>query len=103
MSGGAAFSFYLATLKYDENHRGALNNLGVMALDANRYDVAEMWLRPAEHVDPRNAKTHFFLAKTLLAKGNRRAAQLEIDTAIRLRPDQHGLTHLRQQIETSSE
>jgi Flp pilus assembly protein TadD len=99
----AAFSFYLATLKYDENHRGALNNLAVMALDANRYDVAEMWLRRVERLDPRNAKTHFLLAKVLLAKGNRQAAQLEIDTAIRLRPDQYEFKQLRQQIETDSQ
>jgi Flp pilus assembly protein TadD len=97
---GPAFSFYLATLKYDENHGGALNNLGVMALEANRYDVAEMWLRRAESLDPRNAKTHFLLAKVLLAKGNRQAAQLEIDTAIRLRPGQPEFKQLRQQIET---
>jgi hypothetical protein len=100
---GAAFSFYLATLKYDENHRGALNNLGVMALDANRYDVAEMWLQRAERLDPRNAKTHFLLAKVSLAKGNRPAAQLEIDTAIRLRPGQREFKQLRQQIETDSQ
>jgi Flp pilus assembly protein TadD len=99
---GAAFSCYLATLKYDENHRGALNNLGVMALDANRSDVAEMWFRRAERIDPHNAKTHFLLAKTLLAKGSRQAAQLEIDTAIRLRPGQREFKQLRQQIESDS-
>jgi Flp pilus assembly protein TadD len=99
----AAFSFYLATLKYDENHRGALNNLGVMALDANRSDVAEMWFRRAERIDSHNAKTHFLLAKTLLAKGSRQAAQLEIETAIRLRPGQREFKQLRQQIETDSQ
>ncbi len=100
---GDAFSFYLATLKCDENHRGALNNLGVMALDANRCDAAEMWFGRAERIDPHNAKTHFLLAKTLLAKGNRQAAQLEIDTAIRLRPGQREFKQLRQQIETDSQ
>jgi Tfp pilus assembly protein PilF len=75
---------------------GALNNLGVMALDANRYDVAEMWLRRAEHVDPRNAKTHFSSRRRYVAKGNRQVAQLENDTAIRLRPDQHEFKQLTQ-------
>jgi Flp pilus assembly protein TadD len=73
-----------------------------MALDANRYDVAEMWLRRAERIDPHNAKTHFLLAKALLAKGNRQAAQLEIDTAIRLRPGQREFKQLKQQIEIDS-
>jgi hypothetical protein len=56
----------------------------------------------AERVDPRNAKTHFCLAKVLLAKGNGQAAQLEIDTAIHSRPDQRKFKQLRQQFETSS-
>jgi Flp pilus assembly protein TadD len=98
----AASSFYHVTLKYDENHRGALNNLGVMALDANRYNVAEMWLRRAESIDPHNAKTHFLLAKALLAKGNGQGAQLEIDTALRLRPGQREFKQLKQQLETDS-
>jgi hypothetical protein len=38
-----------------------------------------------------------------LATGNRQAAQLEIDTAIRLRPEQYEFKHLRQQIESSSQ
>jgi Flp pilus assembly protein TadD len=74
-----------------------------VALDANRSDVAEMWFRRAERIDPHNAKTHFLLAKTLLAKGSRQAAQLEIDTAIRLRPGQREFKQLRQQIETDSQ
>jgi uncharacterized protein HemY len=39
----------------------------------------------------------------LLAKGNRQAAQLEIDTAIRLRPRQREFKQLRQQIEIDSQ
>jgi Flp pilus assembly protein TadD len=95
----AASSFYLTTLKYDDSHRGALNNLGVMALEANRYDLAEFWFRLAETVDQRNAKTHFQLAKILLAKGDRDPAQVEIETAIRLSPTQHEFRELKQQIE----
>ncbi|MDB6147401.1 MAG: hypothetical protein JWO45_1065 [Spartobacteria bacterium] len=96
----AAFSFYQATLKFDHDHRGALNNLGVMAFDASRYELAEKWFRHAETLDPRNAKTHFLLAKTMLAKGDRRAAQLEIESAIRLRPSQREFEELSRQIAT---
>jgi hypothetical protein len=94
-----AFLFYQATLKFDENHRGALNNLGVMALAANRYELAEKWLRRAENIDPGNAKTHFLLAKALLARGDREAAQVEIETAIRLRPTQREFRELKHEIE----
>jgi Flp pilus assembly protein TadD len=94
----AAASFYLHALDYDEKHRGALNNLAVIAIEQNRYDLAEGWLRRAEQVDPRNAKTHFLLATTLLAQGSREAAAAEIDTAIQLRPDQTEFAKLKEKI-----
>ena len=95
----AARTFYLTALKYDDAHGGALNNLGVVALQTNDYGIAEMWLRRAEKIDPLNAKTHFLLAKILLAKGDRDPAQVEIETAIRLSPTQHEFRELKQQIE----
>jgi tetratricopeptide (TPR) repeat protein len=98
---GAA-SFYLATLKYDENHRGALNNLAVIALEGNRYDLAESWLRRAEEVDPRNAKTHYLLATALLGKGSRDAASAEIDTAMQLRPGQIEFKRLKEEITSAA-
>ena len=96
----AATSFYLATLQYDAMHRGALNNLAVIALDESRYDLAEAWLRRAEDVEPRNAKTHFLLAATLLAQESRKAAEAEIDTAIQLRPGQPEFIRLKEKIAT---
>src|SRR5205823_1751838 len=62
----AAQSFYRSALNLDPHHKGAFNNLGVIAFDAKEYAEAEKWFRHAEDVDPRNAKTHFLLAKTLL-------------------------------------
>ena len=94
-----AASFYLATLEYDRNHRGALNNLGVMALGAKQYDMAEMWLRRAETVDGQNAKTHFLLAKTLLEKADHDSARREIDVAIALRPNQGEFKRLKQELD----
>jgi Flp pilus assembly protein TadD len=96
---GAASAFYLATLQLDNHHRGALNNLGVMALDGGKFDSAENWLRQAEDVDPRNAKIHFLLAKTLLAKDEHELARDEIEIAIRLRPNQIEFQQLKQAIE----
>jgi tetratricopeptide (TPR) repeat protein len=97
---GAA-SFYLTTLQYDPDHRGALNNLAVMALNAHRYDMAEMWLRRAEHVDERNAKTHFLLAKAMLGKGDRASARLEIERAIGLAPNQPEFAAFEQSLAAS--
>ena len=95
----AASAFYLATLQLDNHHRGALNNLGVMALDGGKFDAAESWLRHAEDVDPRNAKIHFLLAKTLLAKDEHELAREEIEIAIRLQPNQIEFQQLKQKIE----
>ena len=94
----AASAFYLATLQLDNRHRGALNNLGVMALDDGKFDAAENWLRRAEDVDPGNAKIHFLLAKTLLAKNEAELAREEIEIAIRLRPNQIEFQQLKQKI-----
>jgi hypothetical protein len=95
----AASAFYLATLRLDNRHRGALNNLAVMALDGGKFDAAENWLRHAEDVDPGNAKIHFLLAKTLLAKDEHDLAREEIEIAIRLRPNQTEFQQLKQKIE----
>src|SRR5205807_6047195 len=98
----AAQSFYRAVLARNQQHKGAFNNLGVIALDADQLAEAENWFRRAEDVDPRNAKTHFLLAKTLLAKNDRGAARAEIDIAIALKPDQLEFKELKKKIEENS-
>lgn len=93
-----AKSFYRSTLDIDPRHKGAANNLGVIALDEHQLGAAEMWFRRAVDVDPRNAKTHFLLAKTLFDEGNRPAALTEIDEAIALNPAQPEFVALRDEI-----
>jgi tetratricopeptide (TPR) repeat protein len=98
----AARTFYLTTLKYDDAHRGALNNLGVIAMQTNDYGIAEMWLRRAEKIDPGNAKTHFLLGKVLLGQGNRDAAQLEAIQAATLDPRQPEFKRLSEELKRDS-
>jgi tetratricopeptide (TPR) repeat protein len=97
-----AQSFYRSVLNLDPHHKGAFNNLGVIAFDSKKYPEAEKWFRQAERIDPRNAKIHFLLAKTLLARSHRDEAKVEIDTAIQLRPEQSEFTQLRKKMETDS-
>lgn len=97
----AAAALYLITLKFDEKHRGALNNLGLVALEGQDYGAAEGWFRRALPLDPRNAKTHFLLAQTLLGEGSRAAAQDELAIAIGLNPSQPEFQQLRQKLENS--
>jgi len=95
----AASSLYLTTLRLDPRHRGAINNLGVLALENGQPEVAEQRFREALAIDARNPKTHFLLAKTLIAKGQNGNARAEIDRALALKPDQPEFKELREQIE----
>jgi Flp pilus assembly protein TadD len=93
-----AKSFYAATLNIDPRHDRAFNNLGVLALEEHRFRLAESFFRHALEIDAHDPKTHFLLAKALLAEENREAAQGEIEIAIRLSPNQSEFKQLRQQI-----
>ena len=93
-----AKSFYRRVLEIDPKHKGALNNLGVIAFDNRELDFAEMFFRRAADIDSRNAKTHFLLAKTLFAKGDRAAAKREIERAIYLSPTQPEFVTLSDEI-----
>jgi tetratricopeptide (TPR) repeat protein len=95
----SATIFYREVLMIDGRHKGAFNNLGVIAFDATDYDAAELWFRRAAGVDPRNAKTHFLLAKALLAKNDRGSAQSEINAAINLKAGQPEFLELKKEID----
>ena len=95
----AASSLYLTTLHLDPRHHGAINNLGVLALENGQPEMAEQRFREALAIDGRNPKTHFLLAKTLIAKGQNDNARAEIDRALALKPDQPEFKELREQIE----
>jgi len=99
----AASAFYRAVLDLDSKHKGAFNNLGVIALDASEFDSAEKWFRYAEDIDPQNAKTHFLLAKVLLAKNDLQSAKTEIDVAVHLKPNQAEFNALKQQLDEQSQ
>src|SRR5207244_3040604 len=49
-----ASSFYLTTLRLDPCHRGAINNLGVLALENGHPEVAEQRFREALAIDGHN-------------------------------------------------
>lgn len=93
-----AKSFYATTLQIDPQHERAFTNLGLLALEEQRYGLAESFFRHSIEVDPRNAKTHFLIAKALLAKGERDSARGEVEMAIALHPDQPEFKNLRGEI-----
>jgi Flp pilus assembly protein TadD len=91
----AAAEMYKRTLTLDPKHEGALNNLGVIALENNRGPEAIGWFRQALALNSRNGKTHFLLAKALLLNGDVGDARAEIDQAISLNPTQSEFQKLR--------
>jgi hypothetical protein len=83
-----AKSFYHATLQGDGKHKGALNNLGVLALEERQWEIAIKFFHSSIQSDPADAKTHYLLARAELENGDAAAALSEIQIALRLRPGQ---------------
>ncbi|HVF71559.1 MAG TPA: tetratricopeptide repeat protein [Chthoniobacterales bacterium] len=83
-----ARDFYEATLKVDAQHKGALNNLGVIALNAKEPVQALDFFGRALLLEPGNAKTHYLLAKAHELTGDRDKAQSEAARAAELDPSQ---------------
>ena len=83
-----ARSLYEAALKVDPKHKGALNNLGVLALNENLPAEAVDYFRRAVALEPHNAKTHYLLAKALDLTGNRAEARTEATRAVELDANQ---------------
>jgi tetratricopeptide (TPR) repeat protein len=94
----AARNFYEAVLKIEPHHKGALNNLGVLALNENQPGTAAEYFRLSLAQEPRNAKTHYLLAKALVAIGNERDARIEAAHAVELDPNQPEFKALNDQL-----
>jgi hypothetical protein len=78
---GAKF-FYHAVLQADGKHKGALNNLGLLALEENQPAAASQYLQRALEQDPQDPKVWYLLAKAELAMGNLKNAGIAITRAL---------------------
>lgn len=94
-----AKTWYAEALRLEPDHRSALNNLGILEMEAGRLDAAERLFRQALEIDPRSAKLHYLLAKTALAKGEIAAARAEIALALEITPAQPEFVALREEID----
>jgi Flp pilus assembly protein TadD len=97
----AAKRFYETALKADPKHKGALNNLGVVALDQNSPAIAAEYFRRSLALQPQNAKTEYLLAQALLALGDRPQAEAALSRALKLAPDQPEFLALRDRLHDS--
>jgi Flp pilus assembly protein TadD len=93
-----AKQYYAASLRLDSHHAGALNNLGLLAMREERWEVASKFFREAIEQEPDDAKTHYLLAEALLRMGERENARSEILKAIVLNPNQPEFLKLRDEI-----
>ena len=92
----AAKGFYERTLAADSTHKGALNNLGILALDEKEWARAADLFRILTRVAPEEAKGHYLLARAALAVGQKSEAMVEIETALRLKPGQPEFVELQE-------
>jgi TolA-binding protein len=95
----AAFSFYSTVLQIDPTHKGALNNLGVMALEDGKFPEAQEYFRKALKQEPGNAKTYYLLAKAELGLGHVEEAKTAVANALKRAPAQPEYRQLQEQIE----
>jgi tetratricopeptide (TPR) repeat protein len=93
-----AKSFYRRALKLSPRHVGTLNNLGVLAMEEKRWELAENFFQGALQTEPDDAKTHFLLARVYFEKGQPEAARAELEIALRFRPNQREFLELRDKL-----
>ena len=94
-----AFSFYSNVLRIDPTHKGALNNLGVMALEDGKFLEAREYFLRALRQDRENAKTYYLLAKAELSLGNLEDAKAAVANALKRAPAQPEYQQLQEQIQ----
>lgn len=94
-----AKNFYRSTLRLNPNHPGAYNNLGILALQENRWSLAASFFTAALQRSPNDPKLHYLLAQAHLSSGDRERARSEIAEAIRLNPQQPEFRSLQQLVQ----
>ena len=72
--------------------------MGVLALSEKQWDNAVNYLRAALDVDPNDAKTHYLYARAQFEAGHSEQALSEIETALRLKPNQREFQDLYEAI-----
>jgi tetratricopeptide (TPR) repeat protein len=91
--------YYASSLQLNPRHEGALNNLGILALEENRWELAAKFFDKAIEIDPNDEKALYLLAKTFLRLGDRDKARLEISRALAIDPTRTEFLKLRDEIQ----
>lgn len=95
-----AKQFYRRAIELNSRHASALNNLGVLAIEEERWKLAADFLSASVNIEPEDAKAHYLLARARLKMGDIGGARSEIDEALRLKPQQAEFQALSEEIAT---
>jgi hypothetical protein len=95
----SAKSFYFTTLNLDPRHEGSYNNLGVLALEEDRGELAAKFFTKALEQNSQDAKTYYLLAAAHVKTGESHSARSEIEQAIKLDPSRPEFRGLREELE----
>jgi len=87
--------YYRRALDLNPQHASTLNNLGVLALEEQRYELAERFFAGSLVTEPEAAKTHYLLARARFEGGRLPEARAALEEALRLRPRQREFLELR--------
>ena len=93
-----AKSFFFAALLLDPKHAGAFNNLGLLALDDQKWELAARFFRHALVESPNDSKLHYLLAWAELKNGKLLVAEEEVARALRRDPRRSDYLQLKRQI-----
>jgi Flp pilus assembly protein TadD len=93
-----ARSYYLSALLLDQQHAGAFNNLGLIALLDHDPALAAKCFRHAIQITPKDAKLHYLLAQADFASGQVKEASIHINAALQLLPGRPEFKLLQAQI-----
>jgi hypothetical protein len=94
-----AKGYYASCLQLNPRHEGALNNLGVLALEESRWELAAKFFGKAIELNPNDEKTLYLLARTFFRLGDRDQARLEISRALAIDPTRTEFLKLRDEIQ----
>ena len=93
-----AKDFYTRTLELNPRHASTLSNLGVLALEEERWELAEKFFASSSEAEPDDAKTFYLLARARFKAGKTDAAKSALGQALEMRPHQKEFLELRDKL-----
>jgi tetratricopeptide (TPR) repeat protein len=96
---GNAKIYYRRALDLNPAHTGTLNNLGVLAMEEQRWDLAERFFSASLEADPGDATRLYLLARVRFEAGKKAQAQAALDEALKLRPHQKEFLELQEKLQ----